>query len=378
MRSLPKTLPPHGHSNRYTYGCRCQPCTKAAIRADQLRRLDRMAGRSRYIPGPPVTAHIHTLLGAGFTRPQIARLSQVPLTSIVRYARGTKFVSRPLGERILAVMPTPGVVDGLALVPALGSTRRVRALYALGHYQHVIAKTAHVDLDTVSSLAGAARTKVEVRVAAAIRGAYDELSMSVGTSAKTRLRAKREGWAPPLAWDEDAIDNPQAQPHLGAPEPAEDYVDGAAVHRYLTDPGVTVTDAERLAAIVEAVRRGLRFSDLDDLHRLPHGTTQKWIDARRRRAERHGEDFPVFVRAGESRKLCRDEVVAIRQRAAAGETYVQLALAFGIATSTVSRVVRGVAYAEHGGPITRKPTTQPSVSSRLLFNGGQAAFLKAS
>jgi hypothetical protein len=41
---------------------------------------------------------------------------------------------------------------------------------------------------------------------------YDELSMTWGPNDQAREMAHRKGWPPPLAWDDDEIDDPAAKP----------------------------------------------------------------------------------------------------------------------------------------------------------------------
>ncbi|MGY5127354.1 hypothetical protein [Streptomyces nigrescens] len=298
-------------------------------------------------------------------------------------------VYRETASAILAIpVPGPGYArrfDGV--IDATGARRRLRALSALGYTLPVLAEQTGLTTETIGSIRQGRRGQLRMSANQEITAAYDRLwkvdPLSVGVSAagaaKARTHATKSGWPSPLAWDDEVIDDPEAVPHVEAEgELDEEFVDEAAVLRYLNTPGAEVTDAERLAAIVEGVRRGMAYIDVDALHNLEKGTTQKWMDARRVKAKRDGVDFPVLVRAGEARHLTKGEVVLMRERAAAGETQVQLSLAFGVATSTVARVVRGERYAEYGGPITKKTTTQPNASSRLLFARGQAAFAKAS
>ncbi|WP_329123945.1 hypothetical protein [Streptomyces sp. NBC_01353] len=81
-----------------------------------------------------------------------------------------------------------------------------------------------------------------------IRAAYEALSMRTGTSAKTRLRAQRSGWAPPLAWDDDTIDDPHGVPQTDAPAPAP--VEGRdAVARFLMGESVVLDPVARREAI---------------------------------------------------------------------------------------------------------------------------------
>ncbi|MEV6165761.1 helix-turn-helix transcriptional regulator [Streptomyces sp. NPDC052052] len=214
---MSRAIPPHGHHNRYAYGCRCTPCTKAASRADAERRLDRMAGRPRKVPAGPVREHILKLLERGLSMEQIDRESAVSVTTVRRLINGQANLSRANAEKILRVPLTVRV--SLGDVPALGAMRRVRALYALGHFNWEIAKRAGVSRDTVSYLAAGKWQTLKVGADNGIRAAYDQLSMRTGSSTKTRLLAERQGWAPPLAWDDDTIDAPAAVPDLGEEVP---------------------------------------------------------------------------------------------------------------------------------------------------------------
>lgn len=47
---------------------------------------------------------------------------------------------------------------------------------------------------------------------------YDRLSMTPGPNVRAREYARKLGWAPPLAWDDDEIDTPDAVP-TGRPRP---------------------------------------------------------------------------------------------------------------------------------------------------------------
>jgi hypothetical protein len=47
---------------------------------------------------------------------------------------------------------------------------------------------------------------------------FNELQLTPGSCERARRRAKKLGWAPPLAWDEDAIDDPDARPDFGQRE----------------------------------------------------------------------------------------------------------------------------------------------------------------
>ncbi|MEV8101015.1 helix-turn-helix transcriptional regulator [Streptomyces sp. NPDC088135] len=243
---MSRPLPPHGHSNRYAYGCRCKPCTKAASRADLERRLDRMAGRSRKVPAGPAREHVQKLLKQGLSKAQIDRASGVPVTTVQRLVRGQVNIKRENAEKILRVPLNVRVTQGD--VSACGATRRVRALYALGHFNREIALVAGVSRDAVCYLASGKWSTLEVSADDGIRAAYDRLSMRAGESWKTRKLAERHGWAPPLAWDDDTIDDPAAVPQTDV-APAG-YTEGEnVVARFLMGESVVLDKTGRREAI---------------------------------------------------------------------------------------------------------------------------------
>lgn len=385
-----RTVVRHGMASCRRYGCQRPECIEAEYQAGKRGRLNRQRGIRATVSATTARVHVGYLVRAGMPMRDIATHAGLSEATISTVASGrVTDVYRVTASAILAV-PVPGRgyarrFDGL--VDATGARRRLRALSVLGYTLPVLAAQVGLTTETIGSIRQGRRGRLRMSANQEITAVYDRLwkvdPLSIGVSAegaaRARTHATKSGWASPLAWDDDTIDDPSAVPQVEADEGlGEDFVDEAAVRRYLTDPGAQVTDAERLAAIVEGVRRGMGYVDIDALHNLEKGATQKWMDARRLHAKRHGLEFPVLVHAGEARKLTKGEVVLMRERAAAGETQVQLSLAFNVATSTVARVVRGERYAEYGGPITKRTGTQPSVSSRLLFNRGQAAFAKAS
>lgn len=97
------------------------------------------------------------------------------------------------------------------LTPSTGSLRRVRALTSLGWTNIQIARESGVSTRTLDHLKREPTTYQTT--ADAIRRTYDRLSMTKGPSNIARAYAHRHGWAPPLAWDDDTIDNPEARPH---------------------------------------------------------------------------------------------------------------------------------------------------------------------
>jgi len=137
---MSRPIPGHGTANRYAYGCRCKPCTRAASRADTQRRLDRMAGRPRQIPAGPAAEHARALLERGLTVTQVARESSLEPSTIRRLVNGQRQILAVNAAKVFAVPLNVRVAAGD--VPSTGAVRRVRALYALGHLNREVATEA--------------------------------------------------------------------------------------------------------------------------------------------------------------------------------------------------------------------------------------------
>lgn len=102
--------------------------------------------------------------------------------------------------------------------PSTGTARRIRALVAMGYSQTHIARAVGIGPTYISKLAANIRGQVNRQTADRISAIYDKLSMTPGPSRAARDFAHRKGWMPPLAWDDDTIDDPDATPNPGHQE----------------------------------------------------------------------------------------------------------------------------------------------------------------
>ena len=149
-------MTPHGTANRYiNHGCKCAPCTAANARRVKAYKLRRLEG-------------VHS--------------------------------------------PTDRV-------PSIGARRRLQALATLGWSIPALAAVADAPVNTLHEVA--TRTRITRATHAAVVRAYDalwdrpapETCKSERVSARrVRALAVRRGWVPPLAWDDDSIDDPAAAP----------------------------------------------------------------------------------------------------------------------------------------------------------------------
>lgn len=184
---------------------------------------------------------------AGVARSVVARL--------LRYdtSKPAARVRAETAEKLLAVT-IDQIADG-TLVDILGTTRRLQALIAIGHMQKDLAERIGWTVFNIGGLVHARQTGVTAGTARAVATMFEELSAVPGPSVRSRELARRKGWAPPLAWDEGTIDNPDARPEgvrtSNKPTPATDVEE-------LLEMGFTIDQiAARLGIRPSSVTRRL-------------------------------------------------------------------------------------------------------------------------
>ncbi len=187
-----------------------------------------------YTDAAPVRAHAQALLAARISRAEISRRSGASYATLTRLLHGEPFAGKPPASRIrphlaaaiLAVTADPDRITGPARVPALATSRRLRALTACGWSPRLLAQRLGLDLGAMRKTRDGTRRYVTGPTARGVRGLYDELwdqPPPQGTTpariaaAKARAYAMRHTWAPPMAWDDDTIGDPAATPAATRP-----------------------------------------------------------------------------------------------------------------------------------------------------------------
>lgn len=139
-------------------------------------------------------------------------------------------------------------------VDATGTRRRIHALMALGHNSKTIAEACGWTTGE-AVLEVSRRSWVQVKTAKTLAAAFEELGMVVGASAETRRRAQRQGWLPPLAWDN--IDDPDEKPSIGRdinPGGGLPWRELLAEYEFFTGTGMSEQYAlERLGVTEDAI-----------------------------------------------------------------------------------------------------------------------------
>lgn len=187
---------------------------------------DRLAEFGPLIDASPTRDHIATLRKSGFSVRTLHRLSGVSMKSLASLVWGVEGrgpsvqVRQETADRLFAVRPRLELLDPVAKIGAHGTRRRLQALQALGWSPRQLAVGLSASSEYVGKISRGEVPKVRVTTALAIRDLYDKLWDSQPPQADqrqrmivTRMRRKaaRNGWAPPMAWDDDTIDDPATE-----------------------------------------------------------------------------------------------------------------------------------------------------------------------
>lgn len=147
-----------------------------------------------------------------------------------------------------------------------GTIRRIHALMAIGWTTTQLGQRIGYGSTALNQITRC-REWVMRETADKVRTLYDELSMTPGPSAETRKRAARKGWVPPLAWDDESIDDPRAKPYQPTRELKRDRdIDEVAVYRALLGERINLTKRERLEVARLWQQRGRSLNELDRIH----------------------------------------------------------------------------------------------------------------
>ena len=203
----------HGTLTAYTHGgCRCDRCKTYHSRYLKKYQVDRAAGKVFKVDAAPVHEHVGRLRAAGMSDWAITLAAGwKSRNSLANVLEQDKVLVRT-AQRLMAVRPTGDPRD-TQYVDATGTVRRLRALSAVGWPYREIARRLGCDPGGINKVREGSRVMVRLATAKKVAALYDELWDQPGPSLRSVLAARRNGWVPPMAWDDDTIDDPAAQPH---------------------------------------------------------------------------------------------------------------------------------------------------------------------
>jgi len=97
----------------------------------------------------------------------------------------------------------------------VGTRRRLQALVAFGYPRCYLADRIGMLPSNFGRLLSDSNSQVLAITARKVVALFDELSATPGPSSRARKDGARRGWAVPMAWDDDTIDDPLAAPDRG-------------------------------------------------------------------------------------------------------------------------------------------------------------------
>ena len=205
-------------------GCRCGICREADREYDTNRTRQIAYGRWQpLVDAELVRAHVHMLARNGVSYKRIAALSGVPAPTIngllwSKNDRPGRKVRAETAARILGVQMSPDHQSARMPIDATGTRRRLQALVAVGYSQRGLATLLRVKPATLKQWL-TSDTVVATR-AKDVRVLYDKIwdvppprTTHREKSAATRALnfARLNNWPPPMAWDDDQIDDPASK-----------------------------------------------------------------------------------------------------------------------------------------------------------------------
>lgn len=221
-------------------GCRCTPCTLAARRHRKATKYRTDTGTSTYVDAGAAREHLLKLTKR-LTWAQVEQRSGVHRTALRVLAgkypgrKQSRRITRTTAAAVLAVTDDPIGTETAGYVPGTGSRRRLQALIALGWTAKDLGDRMGWSSRTrwtMTTDSMDVRAPITIGTRTAVHALYAELSMRPMPEGpvhdRTRSRAANRGWVPPLAWDEEALDDPRRRPRRAAVRTAADDLDDDA------------------------------------------------------------------------------------------------------------------------------------------------------
>jgi lambda repressor-like predicted transcriptional regulator len=218
---------PHGTNARYvTHRCRCADCRRASAADAAWRRRQHGYGRPRLVDPEQTQTHVRALQTRGMSLTSIDQAAEFVRGTVSRILYlGERRIRRDTEARILAITPpspSPGRGD-----PTVGARRRLQALACHGWPLNWI--TAEAGVSRTSLVRALNGHSVRAVTAEAVSTTYERLWNAAPPQRTPRQQAavttarqlaRDSGWAPPMAWDDEQLDDPNARPvgvaHCGA------------------------------------------------------------------------------------------------------------------------------------------------------------------
>jgi hypothetical protein len=241
--------------------CHCSDCVVVMRRIAKRHRT----GRLERVPSSAAWEQLEEWLEAGFEPAWIESACGIPRQSIqsaifeARHGQG----QRNFGARYSALIVNADIWSATGgRASAIGSRRRLRALQCMGWTNEALSRETGISFVTLASIQRGSVSKVSARLFHPIKDAYDRLAEIDGGSNHAKIRARKNSYLPPAAWDDPDTD-PDQDAVDGRRDP--DDIDHAIVTRVMNGERMKCTRAEREEVIERWRATGRTMLELTEL-----------------------------------------------------------------------------------------------------------------
>lgn len=211
---MSRPMPDHGTRARYLRGCHCNPCHEANRLYCKHYRLDTLRNGKRRISPDKAAQHARRLSAQGWSETQIGAAAGCSETVVRNLLTGRcQGIHPDIAAKILAAQPHRTDQPAQACIDATGTVRRGRALVANGYTLLAIANALDMGVDPFGRIINHAPGLVRAYTAHRVTSLYEQWASTPGPSLRSQLMAERKGWHTPDAWDDEEIDDPNAEPY---------------------------------------------------------------------------------------------------------------------------------------------------------------------
>lgn len=254
----------HAHGGTHTcykdHKCRCADCRAHNTASVYAWREQKRAGTNTpTVDASEARAHLLELAAAGMGYRAIADRAGVGYSVIQRTASGVRTrINQLSAECILAVtlrIPEPTPAKN---VDATGTRRRLQALTWMGWTGEDLMVRIGKRSEESTRLMTSRLVFAETRdlVSAMYDDLWDVAPADTYGSRRAKLRARRNGWVSPLSWEDETIDDPNAEPIVVDDTGA---VDALAIEMAITGYKPKLRTAERHVVVTRL--HAIRWSD---------------------------------------------------------------------------------------------------------------------
>lgn len=247
--------------------CRCDDCRTLSARNAKLFRSGRLPVADHRLAA---VRRLQTWASRGYSATAIADMTGLADRTIQPLITGATSPSKMLHQTARKILAAPDVPTGNGWLPSAGSVRRLRALTVMGWSMDHLADRSGIDTSTLATIRSGKHAQTRPKFAAAITAMYDELWNTPGPGRLAGTRARNRGWLPPMAWDDETIDDPAADPYTEVRAKDRTSHDVAAeVADYLEhiDPFATTSHLAEWLGYADAtgVQQALKRAERPDL-----------------------------------------------------------------------------------------------------------------